>query len=267
MATLLFFTGPMDCGKSTLALQVDYTQAAGGRLGRLLTAHDRSGEGRITSRIGLSSDAIEVDATFDVWSYVVQQLTSGHRIDYLICDEAQFYTASQVDQLARIVDELGIDVFAFGILTDFRTQLFPGARRLVEMADRLELLPVQPLCWCGARGTHNARTVDGRMVTEGEQVVVGDTRPEGEVGYEVLCRRHHRRGVTRAVAGSTLNVDPLPFTDEADSTDPAELIDEPGATTETIAFDPDDAIAAVPDAEGADDNLIADETDPDEEDL
>ena len=81
----------------------------------------------------------------------------------------------QVEQLARLVDELGVDVFAFGITADFRTRLFPGSQRLIELADRVQVLQVEALCWCGARATHNARTVDGVMVVEGEQVVVGDT--------------------------------------------------------------------------------------------
>ena len=65
-------------------------------------------------------------------------------------------------------------MFAFGILTDFRTQLFPGSRRLVELADRMNVLQVEALCWCGKRATHNARTENGEMVTEGEVIVVGD---------------------------------------------------------------------------------------------
>lgn len=220
MADLVFFTGPMDCGKSTLALQVDHTQRTGGRVGLLLTRDDRAGEAVISSRLGLRETAEEVGDDTDLWLLVVQRLTSGQRIDYLICDETQFFTMAQVDQLARIVDELRLDVFAFGILTDFRTQLFPGSRRLVELADRIETLQVQPLCWCGERATHNARTVDGRVVTEGSQVVVGDTAPAGEtatageVAYEVLCRRHHRLRMSRAVAHATLVPEPLPFGQE-----------------------------------------------------
>ena len=102
----------------------------------------------------------------------------GARIDYLICDEAQFYSEDQVDQLAAIVDELGIDVYAFGIMTDFRTRLFPGSARLVELSDRVQVLQVEALCWCGARAIHNARTVNGEMVVEGSQVMVGDTTTE-----------------------------------------------------------------------------------------
>jgi len=210
MAELIYFTGPMDCGKSTLALQVAYTESTAGRQGRLFTMLDRSGEAAITSRIGLSSPAIEVTAEFDLWQYVVYELTAGRRVDYLVCDEAQFYTPVHVDQLARVVDELQIDVFCFGILTDFRTELFPASRRLVELCDRMELLQVRPRCWCGEPATHNARTVNGVMVTEGTQVVVGDTM-DADVAYQVLCRRHHRRRVTAQVAAVTLSPEPLPF--------------------------------------------------------
>ena len=224
MAELCYFTGPMDCGKSTLALQLDYTQAAAGRKGRLFSSRDRAGESTVSSRLGLARPAIEVTWEFDFWNYVVAQLTSGHRIDYLVCDETQFYSPEQVDQLARIVDELQIEVFAVGLLTDFQTRLFAGSQRLVELSDRIETLQVRALCWCGERATHNARTVNGEMVLVGDQVVVGDTMPvsdsQGEespmaVAYEVLCRRHHRRRVTRAVARATLS-DPLPLgADEA----------------------------------------------------
>jgi len=201
----------MDCGKSTLALQMDYTQSVHGRKGRLFTQQDRSGDSAVTSRLGLAREALEVDEAFDFWMFVIRELTTGKRVDYLICDEAQFYTGEQIDQLARIVDELQIDVYTFGILADFRTKLFPGSQRLVELADRTETLPIGPLCWCGQRGTHNARTRNGEMVTEGSQVVVGDTTGEHEVGYEVLCRLHHRRRVTKAKARATLSPEPLPF--------------------------------------------------------
>jgi len=216
VADLHFFTGTMDSGKSTLALQTNHNHAARGRAGRIFTSHDRAGEALVSSRLGLTHDAIEVTAEFDFWKYVVDSLTSGARIDYLICDEAQFYTREQIDQLAKIADELQIDVFCFGILTDFRTTLFPGSARLVELADTTEVLQVEALCWCGNRATHNARTEDGVMVTEGEVIVVGDVEEQGappaEVAYEVLCRQHHRRGMTAARARAvSLAPDPLPF--------------------------------------------------------
>ena len=154
----------MDCGKSTLALQLDHTQSTHGRQGRIFTSRDRSGRARISSRLGLETPATEVDEEFDFWAHVIA----------------------------------------------FRTKLFPGSQRLVELADRVETLPIGPLCWCGAKGTHNARTVNGLMVTEGSQVVVGDTGA-GEIRYEVLCRAHHRRRMTATRARATLGEDPLPF--------------------------------------------------------
>jgi thymidine kinase len=216
VAELHFFTGTMDSGKSTLALQTNHNHAARGRIGRLFTTRDRAGVSTLSSRLGLTHEAIEVGPEFEFWRYVVDSLTRGGRIDYLICDEAQFYTRDQVDQLAKVVDELQIDVFAFGILTDFRTELFEGSRRLVELADRMNVLQVEALCWCGKRATHNARTENGVMVVEGDVIVVGDVdqvdQPAAEVAYEVLCRQHHRRRLTAARAKAvSLAPEPLPF--------------------------------------------------------
>ncbi|MGZ5401082.1 MAG: thymidine kinase [Nocardioides sp.] len=221
MAELHFFTGTMDSGKSTLALQTNHNHAARGRAGRIFTTHDRAGAALLSSRLGLTHDALEVPTDFDFWRYVVDTLTQGGRIDYLICDEAQFYSRQQIDQLAKIVDELQIDVFTFGILTDFRSMLFDGSARLVELADRVHMLQVEALCWCGKRATHNARTENGAMVTEGEVIVVGDVdsadergpdEPPADVAYEVLCRQHHRRRLTAAKAlAVSLAPEPLPF--------------------------------------------------------
>ncbi len=214
MAELVFFSGTMDCGKSTLALQMDHNHRARGRVGLIFTKHDRAGESVLSSRLGLQTGAVEVLDSLDFWDELVDCLTQGGRVDYLICDEAQFYTPGQVEQLARVVDELEIDVYAFGITADFRTQLFPGSQRLIELADRVQVLQVEALCWCGRRATHNARIVDGVMVVEGEQVVVGDTDSpqQGMVEYEVLCRRHFmRRMNSHAARAAAANPEVLPF--------------------------------------------------------
>ncbi|MEW2265727.1 thymidine kinase [Streptomyces sp. NPDC047853] len=212
MPELVFFSGTMDCGKSTLALQIEHNRSARGLVGMIFTRDDRAGEGKLSSRLGLVTDAVEVEDGQDLYGYVVDHLTQGGRVDYVIADEAQFLAPDQIDQLARVVDDLDVDVYAFGITTDFRSKLFPGSQRLVELADRVEVLQVEALCWCGARATHNARTVGGIMVVEGAQVVVGDvTRSPDEIGYEVLCRRHHRRRMTSASArAGTLSPDVLP---------------------------------------------------------
>jgi len=214
VAELVFFSGTMDCGKSTLALQMDHNHAARGRAGLIFTKHDRAGEAVLSSRLGLATSALEVVDDLDFWDVIVSRATSGQRVDYLICDEAQFYTSAQVEQLARLVDEMGVDVYAFGITADFRTALFPGSQRMIELADRVQALQVEALCWCGHRATHNARVVDGAMVVEGEQVVVGDIAP-GKVGlveYEVLCRRHYMRRMTSHAARATaISPEVLPF--------------------------------------------------------
>jgi thymidine kinase len=236
VAELVFFTGTMDCGKSTLALQMHHNHRQRGLSGLILARHDRAGTSTLSSRLGLQVPAVEVDDALDVWGLVVDRLTHGSPVDYVIADETQFYAVEQVDDLARVADDLDRPVFAFGILTDFRARLFPGSARLVELADRVETLQVQALCWCGARATHNARTVDGVMVVEGEQVVVGDLVPgpadaapdgrvgsgawsgagyragSGEVTYEVLCRAHHRSRTTAASArAAPLSSSVLPF--------------------------------------------------------
>lgn len=215
MAELVFYAGTMDCGKSTLALQTDHNHRSRGRVGLVLTRLDRAGEAVLSSRLGLQVPAVEVDAMLDIRALVVEHLSAGAHLDYLIADEAQFYSPRQVEQLAEIVDDLGIDVFAFGIMTDFRTLLFPGSARLVELADRIQLLQVEALCWCGAKAIHNARTVDGVMTVEGDQVVVGDVAggsAAGVVAYEVLCRRHYRsRSTATTAATAHMSSQPLPF--------------------------------------------------------
>ena len=215
MAELIYYCGTMDSGKSTLALQTEHNHTTRGRRGLVYTSHDRAGSGILSSRLGLQVPAIEVTDALDFHRAIVEMLSQGDRIDFLICDEAQFYAPEQVEQLCRVVDELHVDVYAFGIMTDFRTRLFPGSARLVELADRVQVLQVEALCWCGARAIHNARTVDGVMVVEGDQVMVGDVAGSthaGTVAYEVLCRRHYRARRTASVAQDEhMSSEPLPF--------------------------------------------------------
>jgi thymidine kinase len=193
----------MDCGKSTLALQVDHNQRRQGRHGLLLTQGDRSAAPQISSRVGLSRPAIEIDADTDLRLLVRDRWADGQRVDYLIVDEAQFLSPGQVDGLAELADESHVDVYAFGLTTDFRTSLFPGTQRLLELADVVSRIQVEVLCWCGLPGLLNARVVDGVMVRSGETVVVADTAPaelpggtgsSPAVRYQVLCRRHYVRG-------------------------------------------------------------------------
>ena len=196
MATLRFSFGTMGSGKSTLALQIHHNLAVRGLRGVILTKLDRDGS-QVTSRLGVSAPAVEVGADLDLFELVRNRLP----LEFLVCDEVQFYSAEQCDQLARVVDELDIDVYAFGLITDFRGLLFDGTRRMLEVADERVEMQVEARCWCGSRATHNARVVNGVVVYEGETVVVGDTSDNptaplfgDQVRYELLCRRHYVAG-------------------------------------------------------------------------
>ncbi|MBB4683569.1 thymidine kinase [Amycolatopsis jiangsuensis] len=213
LGRLKFCYGPMDCGKSTLALQIDHNHARQGRRGLVLVRHDRSGTPQITSRIGITRRATEVGTGTDVRDLVREQWARGGHVDYVIVDEAQFLSSAQVDQLAELADEMGVDVYCFGIATDFRSRLFPGAARLFELADELQPVQVEVLCWCGLPGRFNARVRGDEIIREGDTVVVADTlssetehsvvessasaRFQSELAtlrYQVLCRRHFRLG-------------------------------------------------------------------------
>lgn len=187
----------MGSGKSTVALQIHHNLANRQLFGLLLTALDREGH-QVTSRLGVAAPAIDVTPNLDLYALAV----ANWPIHYMVCDEVQFYTAAQCEDLARVVDELEVDVYAFGLLTDFRGKLFEGSQRMLELADEHSPLQVEARCWCGARATHNARVVNGIIVYEGDTVVVGDTRGStnqplfgDSVRYELLCRHHFRNGV------------------------------------------------------------------------
>lgn len=206
MGLLRFSYGTMSSGKSTLALQIHHNLAKRSRQGMLLSLFDREGA-RVSSRLGVSVQAIEVDPEVDLCRLAQDFVAEHGRLDYLVCDEVQFYEEEQIDQLARIADDLDADVYAFGLLTDFRGVLFDGTRRMFEVADERVELHVEARCWCGERATNNARLVNGVLVREGDTIVVGDTSSPDEkplfgdvVTYELLCRRHFRSG---AVAAAT----------------------------------------------------------------
>lgn len=178
MAQLIAYLGTVDSGKSTLALQIDYTLRGRDLAGRCFTSHDRGGAS-ISSRVGLSVGAVEVTSELDL----LADVRAHQPLDYVVADEVQFYTPVQIEQLAAAVDRLNVDVYAFGLRTDFKGRLFPGTKRLVELADQHRELPIPAFCWCGERATHNARVVDAQMVTTGRLV-------DNKSTYQSLCRRH-----------------------------------------------------------------------------
>jgi thymidine kinase len=161
----------------------------------LLTKLDRDGT-QVTSRLGVSAPAVEVSPDIDLFELAQSRMP----LDFVVCDEVQFYSIAQCDQLARVADDLDVDVYAFGLITDFKGLLFEGTKRMLEVANERVEMQVEARCWCGSRATHNARVVNGVVVYEGETVVVGDTSDVATpmfgdvVRYELLCRRHYVRG-------------------------------------------------------------------------
>jgi thymidine kinase len=185
MAKLYFYYASMNAGKSTTLLQADFNYRERGLTTLLFTAalDDRAGPGTIGSRIGLSAPAAMFDAETDLHAAAATARAAGP-VGCVLVDEAQFLTNAQVDQLARIADELGVPVLAYGLRTDFRGALFEGSARLLAIADALT--EIKSICTCGAKATMNLRVdANGQAVREGAQTEIG-----GNDRYLALCRRH-----------------------------------------------------------------------------
>jgi thymidine kinase len=200
MAELRFFFGTMGSGKSTQALQIRHNLETRGLNVLLTTQLDRQA-GKVSSRLGVAAEAEIVDPSLDLF-VLARRIDDERGLHAMICDEAQFYEPRQIEQLARVVDELDIEVYAFGLLTSFQGELFAGTARLLELADVRSELQVEARCWCGARATHNARLVNGVQVYSGALKVVGDTAKADpdvvvEVTYELMCRSHWHAGLRR----------------------------------------------------------------------
>ena len=191
MAELTFTYGTMAAGKSTLALQLCWQLRQGRDDVALWTFGDRSAEGMVTSRIGIEAAAEAVAPGVSLEGPIAEIL--GRGVAVLVIDEAQFASVSQVDQLAVLVDEHGVDVHAFGLAADFLLNVFPASARLIAISDWAHELPLTSTCWCGQKGRCNARVVDGVVAREGSQFVTGDVA-DGAVHYQVLCRTHYRHG-------------------------------------------------------------------------
>ncbi len=191
MAELTFTYGTMAAGKSTLALQLCWQLREGRSDVALWTFGDRSEDGMVTSRIGIEAVAEAIEPGREIRHDVERLLAHGVKI--LVIDEAQFASVAQIDALAELVDDHGVDVHVFGLSADFLLNIFPAAARLFAIADWAHELPLTSSCWCGKKGRCNARVVNGVVAREGSQFVTGDVA-EGAVHYQVLCRTHYRLG-------------------------------------------------------------------------
>jgi thymidine kinase len=190
MAQLYFNYGAMNAGKSTTLLQAAFNYRERGMRVALWTsaADDRAGPGVIGSRIGLTAPARTFGPETDLWESL-----GADRPDALLVDEAQFLTHAQVDQLARIVDEAGVPVLAYGLRTDFRGCLFPGSQRLLAIADKL--VELKAVCACGRKATMNLRVdSEGRAIAHGAQTEIG-----GNDRYVAMCRKHWRAAIAGGI--------------------------------------------------------------------
>ena len=182
MAKLYFKFGAMGCSKTAQALITKFNyEERNMKVLLLKPAIDvRDGADIVKSRIGLKEEAIAVSADVNIFDMYEKSYSN---CNVIIVDECQFLTPEQVDQLADIVIEKEIPVLCFGLSTDFTTHLFPGSKRLFEIAQSIS--EIKSVCTCGAKATVNARLDEkGRIVTEGSQVMLG-----GNDSYMAMCRK------------------------------------------------------------------------------
>ena len=188
MAKLYFKYGAMGSSKTAQALITKYNYEENDMRVWLIkpSADTRDGMQLLRSRIGLAATVEVMAPEMDV--YDLFRKTKAGRCDVVIVDECQFLTEAQIDQLRAIVNDYNVPVMCFGLRTDFQTKLFPGSRRLMELADCIE--EIKTMCDCGSKATVNARISDGYIVTEGEQVVLG-----GNDCYIAMCHRCYINGI------------------------------------------------------------------------
>ena len=188
MAKLYFRYGAMGASKTSNALMVEYNYFERNQNAVIFkpSIDTRDGIDIVKSRVGLAKKACLIAPDDDVFE-TIRLMNENKKIDCVIIDEAQFLEGSQVMQPCRVVDELNIPVIAYGLRADFAGNLFPGSERLLAMADTIE--EIKTVCWCSKKAIMNARVVNGKVVKEGEQVVLG-----GNESYVALCRKHWAEG-------------------------------------------------------------------------
>lgn len=192
MAKLYFYYSSMNAGKSTALLQSSYNYRERGMNTLVLAPDldDRYGTGKVTSRIGLETEAITFRRDDDLFKLVsTRDLESP--LHCVLVDEAQFLTKEQVFQLGEVTDELNVPVLTYGIRTDFQGEPFDGSKYLLSWADNLKEL--KAICFCGGKATMVIRLdEDGNAVTQGSQVEIG-----GNDRYVSMCRKHFKENYYR----------------------------------------------------------------------
>jgi thymidine kinase len=190
MAKLFFRYSTMNAGKSIDLIKTNFNYFENDRKTLCFTSakDNRYGEGKITSRIGLSVDAISVFDDTNIFDVVYKYIINNEQIYCVFVDESQFLNKNQVFQLADIVDGLDIPVICYGLRTDFVMEMFEGSKYLMAIADSIE--EIKTICFeCKTKkAIINARITDGKIVTEGDQVMIG-----GNDTYKPLCRKCYKK--------------------------------------------------------------------------
>ena len=183
-AQLYFRYGTMNSGKSIEILKVAHNYREQGKPVLLMTSSldTRAGIGKVASRIGITANALAIEPDMDVFDFVKNRPEKPYCV---LIDEAQFLSKKNVYDFARVVDDLGVPVMAFGLKNDFQNELFEGSKHLLLLADKIE--EIKTICWyCSKKATMVLRTADGKPVYEGEQLQIG-----GNETYIPVCRRHY----------------------------------------------------------------------------
>jgi len=187
MAKLYFYYSSMNAGKSTALLQSSYNYRERGMNTLVLAPEfdDRYGAGKVTSRIGIETDATTFRPDDDIFT-LVERLTAEKPLHCVLIDEAQFLTKEQVFQLGEVTDKLKIPVLAYGLRTDFQGEPFEGSKYLLAWSDNLNEL--KAICECGSKATMVVRLDQGgAAITQGSQVEIG-----GNDRYVSMCRKHFK---------------------------------------------------------------------------
>ncbi len=189
MAKLYFYYSAMNAGKSTTLLQSSHNYKERGMECLLFTPNldDRFVVGKIHSRIGLEASAIAFGKSDNLFNIVANTKAERQKLACVLIDEAQFLTKDQVYELSDICDQLSIPVLAYGIRTDFRGELFEGAKYLLALAENI--IEIKTVCHCGRKATMNLRLdKSGKVVKDGAQVKIG-----GNESYQSACRKHFKQ--------------------------------------------------------------------------
>jgi len=192
MARMYFYYSSMNAGKSTALLQSSYNYRERG-MNTLVMApelDDRYGAGKVTSRIGLETEAITFRPEQDLLDIVKSRIKESP-LHCVLIDEAQFLTKDQVFQLGDVSDDLNIPVLAYGLRTDFRGEPFEGSKYLLAWSDNLKEL--KAICHCGSKATMVVRMDEqGNAIREGSQIEIG-----GNDRYVSMCRKHFKENFCR----------------------------------------------------------------------